>query len=369
VKFPFFDLRAADAPMRSELAEAMQRVLDGGWFVLGPELEAFETEFAAWCGAAHCVGVGNGLDALTLTLRALGVGPGDEVVVPAHTFIATWLAVSQAGATPVPADVDEATCNLDPAAFERAITPRTRAVVVVHLYGCPAEMAPITEIARRRGIRVVEDAAQAHGATLRGRRAGTLGDAAAFSFYPTKNLGALGDGGAVTTADPAVAERVRLLRNYGSRVKYRHETQGVNSRLDELQAALLRVKLRHLDAANARRRVLAARYLAGLADVRGLRLPATPADADPVWHLLTVRHEQRDALQSRLTAAGVGTLIHYPVPVHLSEAYASLGHRPGSFPVSERISRTVLSLPFGPYLTDADVAALTAAVRGAAQGL
>ncbi|MFM7102548.1 MAG: DegT/DnrJ/EryC1/StrS family aminotransferase, partial [Verrucomicrobiota bacterium] len=336
-------------------------------YVLGREVEAFEEEYAAYCGTRHCVGVGNCLDAMHLVLRAWDIGPGHEVLVPSNTYIATWLAVSQAGATPVPVEPDPQTYNLDPARLESALTPRTRAIAAVHLYGQTADLDPILALAEKHGLKVLEDAAQSQGARYRGRMAGSLGHAAGHSFYPTKNLGAFGDAGAVTTDDPVLADRVRVLRNYGSRQRYHNEVPGVNSRLDELQAALLRIKLRHLDAWNLRRKHLAGRYLADLsapgADPR-LVLPHVPAWADPVWHLFVIRHPRRDELQRHLAAAGIGTLIHYPVPPHRSGAYAGTpGGWPGGFPVAEHLAESVLSLPMGPHLPADQVAAVAAAVR------
>ncbi len=359
---PFLDLRAATAEIRAELDNAIGRVLASGWYVLGPEVEGFEREFAALVGTGHCVGVGNGLDAIELALRALGVNTGDEVIVPANTYIATWLAVTRLGALVVPVEPDPETYNLDPGRVEAAITPRTRAIVAVHLYGRPADMDPFLEIARTRGIKVVEDAAQAHGARYKGKPVGSLGDAAAWSFYPTKNLGALGDGGAVTTNDPDLADRVRALRNYGSRMKYVNEIRGVNSRLDELQAAVLRVKLPLLDDWNQRRRRVAARYLDGLRGT-ALRLPSTAPGVDPVWHLFVVKSDARDRLQEHLKENDVQTLIHYPIPPHLQAAYADLGYPVGAFPIAERIHRECLSLPIGPHLTDDQVADVINAVR------
>ncbi|HKR64756.1 MAG TPA: DegT/DnrJ/EryC1/StrS family aminotransferase, partial [Thermoanaerobaculia bacterium] len=286
---PFLDLAAAYDELRDELDAAALRVLHSGWYILGPEVEAFEHEFASYCGARHCVGVGNGLDALQLMLTAAGIGAGDEVIVPANTYIATWLAVSRAGATPVPVEPDAATHNLDPAGVEAAITARTKAILAVHLYGQPADMTSLSAIAKRHALLLFEDAAQAHGATWHGARAGSLADAAAFSFYPGKNLGALGDAGAVTTNDAALADRVRLLRNYGSRVKYEHEVQGGNSRLDAVQAALLRVKLKRLDEWNDRRRVIARRYSSELANC-----PHVLEGADPSWHLYVITSDRRD---------------------------------------------------------------------------
>ncbi len=361
---PFLDLAAPYEELRSGIDEAVQRVLSGGWYLLGGELRAFEEEYAAFCGARECIGVGNGLDALHLILRAMDIGPGDEVIVPSNTFIASWLAVSQTGATPVPVEPDPRTYNLDPARIEAAVTGRTRAIMAVHLYGQPADMDAIGQVAARHGLRVVEDAAQAQGARCRGRRAGALGDAAAWSFYPGKNLGALGDAGAVTTDDPELAERIRVLRNYGSRVKYVHEVEGVNSRLDEIQAAVLRVKLGRLDEWNARRRAVAEVYGAALAD-SGVVLPHVPEWAEPVWHLYVVRVSRRDALQRALAEQGIGTLVHYPTPPHLQGAYRSLGMGPGTFPVSEEIHREVLSLPIGPHLAVEDARFVADAVRAA----
>jgi len=360
---PFLDLKAAYAELAGELDEAARRVLASGHYILGPEVEAFEAEFAALCGARHCVGVADGLDALHLILRAMDVGPGDEVIVPSNTYVATWLAVSYAGATPVPVEPDPRTYNLDPGRLEEAVTPRTKVVMPVHLYGQPADMDPIGEVAARHGLRVVEDAAQAHGSRYKGRPAGSLGHAAGFSFYPGKNLGAMGDGGAVVTDDAALADRVRVLRNYGSRVKYYNEAKGFNSRLDELQAALLRVKLRRLGEWNDRRREAAALYARALDGVPGLGLPFVPEYADPVWHLFVVRHARRDALQRHLSAEGVGTLIHYPVPPHLQEAYAEMGLGPGSLPVAEAMAGEILSLPMGPHLSAEESGHVASRVR------
>ncbi|MEW5941125.1 MAG: DegT/DnrJ/EryC1/StrS family aminotransferase [Chloroflexota bacterium] len=348
---PFLDIRSSYLEFKSEFDAAVARVLDSGWYILGEEVDSFEREFAAYLGVKHCVGVGNGLEALHLILRAYDIGEGDEVIVPANTYIATWLAITYAGATPVPVEPVEATYNLDPARIESAVTPRTKAIMLVHLYGQPADMDPIREVAARRRLRVIEDAAQVHGATYKGRMAGALADAAGWSFYPGKNLGAMGDAGAVTTDDDNLADRVRVLRNYGSRVKYFNEVKGFNSRLDPMQAALLRVKLTHLAEWNARRKTLAGRYMEALTDVPELTLPHAPEWADPSWHLFVVRHPQRDALQKHLSAQGIGTLIHYPIPPHLSEAYREMGYKQGDFPITESIHQTVLSLPMGPHLS------------------
>lgn len=356
---PFLDLKAPHVELREEIDAAIARVLDSGWYILGPEVEAFEADYAAFCDAKHAVGVANGLDALHLALRAMDVGAGDEVIVPSNTYIATWLAVSQCGAVPVPVEPDPATHNIDPARIEAAITPRTKVILPVHLYGQPADMDPILDIARKHGLRVLEDGAQAHGARYKGKRLGAHGDAVAWSFYPGKNLGALGDGGAVTTDDDALADRLRVLRNYGSRVKYVNEVQGYNSRLDPLQAAVLRVKLAHLDAWNSRRAALGRIYLDGLRDT-GLVLPHVPDWAEPAWHLFVVRHAQRDGLQQRLTEAGIGSLIHYPIPPHKQQAYVAAGFDSDAFPLASRLADEVLSLPMGPHLAPEQAAAVVA---------
>jgi dTDP-4-amino-4,6-dideoxygalactose transaminase len=359
---PFLDLGATYRELKDEIDEAMARVLASGWYLLGSELEAFEQEYAQYVGAKHCIGVGNGLDALQLSLRTMDIGPGDEVIVPSNTYIATWLAVSQVGATIVPVEPVEQTYNIDPSLIEAAITDRTRAILPVHLYGQPVDIDPILEIANRRGLRVLDDAAQCHGASYKGARIGSFGDATAWSFYPTKNLGAYGDAGAVTTNDGAIAERLRLLRNYGQRERYVCEEQGYNSRLDEIRSAILRVKLRHLEEWTQRRKQIANEYLSAFAGLDVL-LPHTPTWADPVWHLFVVRHRQRDEFQRRLKAAGIGTIVHYPIPPHLQQAYAGLSFAPGDFPIAEAIHREVISLPLGPQLTNEQVSAVIQAVR------
>lgn len=351
MKVPFLDLQAPYVELRDELEAASRRVMQSGWFILANEVEAFEAEFANYCGAKYCIGVGNGLDALHLILRVMKIGAGDEVIVPANTFIATWLAVTYAGATPVPVEPQERTHNLDPARIEDAITPRTKAIIPVHLYGQPADMDAVNEVAKRNGLKVIEDAAQAHGAYYKDKRAGSLAHAAAFSFYPGKNLGALGDAGAVVTDDAELADQIRVLRNYGSHVKYEHEAKGFNSRLDEMQAALLRVKLAKLDEWNLRRQEVATVYLQQLEGVADLILPYVPEGIDPSWHLFVVRHGNRQKLQEHLTAAGIGTLIHYPRPPHLQKAYAENGYAANDFPLSRRMAEEVLSLPIGPHLT------------------
>ena len=358
---PFLDLRAPYHELRDEIDRAMRRVADSGWYLLGEELLAFEDAYARYVGTRHCVGVANGLDALYLSLLALDVGAGDEVLVPSNTYIATWLAVSMTGATPIPVEPDPRTCNIDPALLEDAITPRTKAILPVHLYGLPADMAPIHAVATRHGLAVLEDAAQAHGSRYQRRRAGSLGTIAGWSFYPGKNLGAFGDGGAVTTDDDRLADRVRVLRNYGSRTKYVNEVRGVNSRLDDLQAAILGVKLPRLDEWNARRRGVADRYASRLGDLP-LVLPVEPEGIESAWHLYVVRTVERDALRAHLASAGITTLIHYPIPPHRQQAYAALRYPEDAFPIARRIHDEALSLPIGPHLSGAEQDRVIAAV-------
>lgn len=352
MNIPFLDLGAAYKELKTETDAAIQRVLDSGWYVLGPEVEVFEAEWAEYCGASYAVGLANGLDALILALRALQVGPGDEVIVPSNTYIATWLAVSAVGANPVPVEPDAKTYNIDPALIEAAITSNTKVILPVHLYGQPADLDPILALANKHNIRVVEDAAQAHGARYKGRRIGAHGDVVCWSFYPGKNLGAFGDGGAITTSNADVADRIRVLRNYGSRVKYVNEVQGYNSRLDPMQAAVLRVKLKKLDEWNARRAAIAADYKIGLGGTT-LTMPHVPEWAEPVWHLFVVLNQHRDALQVALSIAKIGTLIHYPIPPHLQKACSHLGYVVGQLPIAERVATQCLSLPIGPHLSEA----------------
>lgn len=359
---PFLDLGAAYRELKAEIDAAIEAVLDSGWYILGPEVEAFEAEWAAYCNSEHAVGLGNGLDALILSLRALEVGPGDEVIVPSNTYIATWLAVSAVGATPVPVEPDPVTHNLDPARIELAISCRTKVILPVHLYGQPADLDPILGIARASGLSVIEDAAQAHGARYNGRRIGGHGDVVCWSFYPGKNLGALGDGGAVTTNRADLAERIRVLRNYGSREKYVNEIKGMNSRLDPIQAAILRVKLRYLDAWTQRRHAVARIYHEALADC-GLILPYVPHWADPSWHLYVVRSSDREGLQARLKDAAITTLIHYPIPPHMQGAYAEMRLAPDAFPLARQLAGEVLSLPMGPHLTTDQALEVAQAVR------
>jgi dTDP-4-amino-4,6-dideoxygalactose transaminase len=365
---PFVDFKAQVAALREELDAAIARVLDSGWFILGPEGEAFEKELADALGAREAVAVANGTEAIQLALQALGVGPGDEVLTSPLTAAFTALAILSAGARPVFADLDPVTLNVSPEAMRKAATPRTKALLPVHLYGHACDLDPLLELARERRIPLVEDACQAHAALYKGRPVGALSGVGALSFYPTKNLGAFGDGGAVLANDPQLAARLRMLRNGGQSDRYRHELPGLNSRLDELQAAILRVKLRHLAAATARRRSIAQIYLAGLADA-GVTLPVEQPYARAVYHLFVIRHPRRDALLAALRQRGVSTLIHYPIPLHLQPAFAALGGRAGDLPVAERAASEILSLPLFPEMEDAQAQAVCAAVREAAASL
>ncbi|HXG41167.1 MAG TPA: DegT/DnrJ/EryC1/StrS family aminotransferase [Dehalococcoidia bacterium] len=359
---PLVDLKRQHEMVAHEVQGRMEAVLSSMRFVLGPNLEELEERFARYCGVGHAIGVGSGTEALHLALKALGIGPGDEVVTVPFTFIATVEAIALCGARPVFVDVDPRTYTMDPALLPAAITPRTRAIVPVHLYGLPADMEGVMAVARRYGLAVVEDACQAHGAEFRGRKAGSLGHLAAFSFYCSKNLGAYGDAGMVVTDDPALAHRVRLLRNHGQAERYRHELLGTTSRLDELQAAVLLAKLPHLDEWNGARRARAEDYRRLLAGAPGLALPHEPAYALHVYHLFVVRHPRRDALAQHLAGMGIGTGIHYPLPAHLQPACAHLGYRAGDFPVSEGLAREVLSLPMFPHLTTEEVEYVATAI-------
>lgn len=352
MKVPFLDLHAAYSELRPQIDSAIKQVSESGWYVLGPDVETFERSFATYCDAAACLGVANGLDALHIGLRALGVGAGDEVIVPSNTYIATWLAATQAGATIVPVEPDPLTHNLDPAKIEAAITPRTKVILPVHLYGLPADMDPICALARKHGLAVLEDAAQAHGARYKGRRVGSHGDIVAWSYYPSKNLGAMGDAGGITLRDGVLVDRIKALRNYGSARRYVNDMLGMNSRLDPMQAAVLSVKLGHLDAWNQRRTETARHYLKHLAGFKGLMLPVEPSWGQSAWHLFVVRHPQRDQLQQALASKGVDTLIHYPIPPHRQQAYADLKWGAGAFPIAEQLASEVLSLPIGPHMTE-----------------
>jgi dTDP-4-amino-4,6-dideoxygalactose transaminase len=360
---PFFSLEPQHTPLRNEILDSIARVYDAQWYVLGEELRQFEQEYATFNQVAHAVGVASGLDALALALRAVNVGPGDEVIVPSNTYIATWLAVSQVGAIPVPVEPEIFTSNLDPARIVAALTPRTRAIMPVHLYGQPCRMLEIVAIAKQHSLLIIEDNAQAQGATFNGQLTGSFSAASGTSFYPTKNIGALGDAGAITTNDVEIADQLQRLRNYGSSKKYHHELLGYNSRLDELQAAILRVKLRYIDEWNNQRRQLAGWYNEYLAGLPGLRLPTVTAGAESVWHLYVVHTAQREALQHHLASQGIGTMIHYPIPPHLQPAYAYLGLVNGSLPIAEELAATCLSLPLWPGMTRKMVAVVARAIR------
>lgn len=353
MKIPYCSFLSMERELDTEIHEAFDRVLRKSWYIGGEEDKEFERRFAAYCGTEYCIGTGNGLDALTLILNAMGIETGDEVILPANTFIASALAVSRNGAKPVLVDVKEDTFTIDPETVEAAISDRTKAIMPVHLYGLACDMDPILQIAEKHNLKIVEDCAQAHGAKYKKRMVGTFGTAAGYSFYPGKNLGALGDAGAAVTNDPVLAERIRALGNYGSDHKYHHIYEGCNSRLDELQAAFLSVKLSHLDRMNAERRRIAKRYLAGIRNEKVI-LPAVPDYAEPVWHIFAIRCNERDRLEEYLNTKGIGTNRHYPVPVHLQECYQYLGYHEGNFTVAEAISRTELSIPLYYGLTDAE---------------
>lgn len=349
----FLDLKQINLQYKKELQEAFNRVLNSGWFILGEEVEAFENEFAEYCNIKHCIGVGNGLEALHLILRGYGIGEGDEVLVPSNTYIATWLAVSYAGAKPIPVEPDIRTYNIDPKLIEEKITDKTKAIIAVHLYGQPADMDPINEIAKKNDLKVIEDSAQAQGALYKGRKTGSLGDASGFSFYPGKNLGALGDAGAIITDDDELVKKIRILRNYGSEKKYYNNVKGFNSRLDELQAAFLRVKLKYLDKENEKRQQIANYYLENIKHPE-IILPSTSTFTSiSVWHQFVIRHSKRDKLQQYLADIGIQTMVHYPVSPHLQKAYKELKDR--SLPISEKIHNEVLSLPIDPILQKNDI--------------
>lgn len=361
-KIPFASFEVMHKEVEEELESAFKKVLDKEWFIQGEECEKFEEEFAEYCGAKYCVGCGNGLDALMLILKAYDIGPGDEVIVPSNTYIATALAVTYVGATPVFVEPVLETYNIDPSLIEEKITDRTKAVMAVHLYGQPADMDPITDIARRHNLKVIEDSAQSHGATYKGRKTGSLGDAAGFSFYPGKNLGALGDGGAVVTNDKAVADKVRALGNYGSDYKYHHIYKGNNSRLDEVQSAMLRVKLRKLDDWNADRVRIAGRYLEGIKNPKVI-LPTVQDGNTHVFHIFAVRTAERDSLEAFLDEKGIGCNKHYPIPIHRQEAYKELGLGEGALPIAEEISRTELSIPMYYGMTEEEIGAVIDAIN------
>ena len=365
----FFDFDRIHQDIAEELKEAASRVIDSGSYILGREVEHFEAEFASYCGTKHCIGVGNGLDALYLILRAYDIGPGDEVIVPAHTFIATWLAVSHAGATPVPVEPDIRTYNIDPTLIEEKITSKTKAIIAVHLYGLCADMNPISEIAARHGLKVIEDAAQAHGSTYCGKKAGNLGNAAGFSFYPTKNLGCLGDGGGITTSDDELAENLRILRNYGSEKKYHNIVKGYNSRLDEMQAAFLSVKLKHLDEWNRQKIAIAHNYSEYFSSIKDIIVPHEPIDNLCVFHQYVIRicNFNRDFLIKKFDESGVPTMIHYPISPHNSEAYHGYFSNKNNFPVTEKISNQTVSFPLYQNLSESDVLGIAESIQNLLQ--
>jgi dTDP-4-amino-4,6-dideoxygalactose transaminase len=354
MKVPFLELSGTYLELKSEIDSVTSEVLAAGWYILGKQVELFENEFAAYVGVKHCIGVANGLEALTLCLQAYGIGPGDEVIVPSNTYFATALAVSLVGANVRFVEPNPRTYNIDPTQLRDAITSRTAAIMPVHLYGLPADMDLINDIANANGLRVIEDAAQAHGAKYKGRRAGSLGHAAGFSFYPTKCLGAFGDGGAVTTNDDQLADKIRVLRNYGSRTKYIVEQKGLNSRLDELQAAILRVKLRYLDEWNERRRRIADLLSGALSQVSDICIPVEPVGLQSCWHLYVICTAAREQTQTALREKDIGTAVHYPIPPYRQNAYAELRLGKGRFPIADRLANQVLSLPMGPHLTTTD---------------
>lgn len=365
MKVPFLDLKSQHAPLRVEIDSAIQEVIEESAFAGGPYVARFEAEFAAYCDGPYAVGVGSGTEALWLSLLALGVGPGDEVITVPNTFMATAEAITYCGATPVFVDVDEVTYTMDSAALERAITPRTKVVIPVHLFGQPADMDPILDVARTHGLFVVEDACQAHGAEYKGRKVGTLGDAACFSFYPGKNLGALGEAGAVVTSNAALQEKIRILRDHGQARKYHHTMVGWNCRMDGIQAAVLRIKLRHLERGNRLRRLHAAHYDRALQNTAEVITPAQVASVLHVYHIYAIRVQDRDEVMRLLAQKGIGCAVHYPVPIHLQEAYCNLGYERGAFPVAERCAAAFLSLPIFPELTPMQVEMVVQAVKEA----
>lgn len=366
---PFLDLKQINLGFAQEFHKKLDEILTSGRLILGGEVEAFEKEFSSFCNSTYCVGVANGLDALHLTLAAWGIGEGDEVLVPSNTYIATWLAVSNTGARPIPVEPDLATYNIDPLKIEASITKNTKAIIPVHLYGQPANMSAINQIATKYNLKVLEDSAQAHGALYERKMAGSLGDASGFSFYPGKNLGALGDAGCITTSDPDLAEKLIYLRNYGSKVKYHNEFQGLNSRLDEVQAGFLRIKLIRLTQDNLQRSKIAQFYSEALENLSDITIPHIVSNTTSCWHLYVIRHKNRDQLQDELKKLGIETLIHYPIPPHLQPAYKNLGYSRGDFPIAELIHDQVLSLPIGPTLTNEQAATVVDKVRMAAKAL
>jgi dTDP-4-amino-4,6-dideoxygalactose transaminase len=355
MKVPFFSLEAVHQPLKHEFMEAFSRIVDDSSFILGKDVEQFESGFAAFCDSRFAIGVGNGLDALKIALKTLGIGPGDEVIVPAHTYIATWLAVSEVGAVPVPVDVCEDTMNINTAFIPEKISSKTKAIMPVHIYGLPCDMDAIMKMAKENNLYVVEDFAQAQGAAYKGKKAGSFGHINGCSFYPSKNIGAMGDAGAITTSDSELAQKAAMIRNYGSSQKYVHELEGINSRLDSFQAAVLNIKLPYLNKQNEERRNISAMYTSRLKEIKGIKLQIIPEDCESAYHLFTIRTERRDALKQYLQEHGVGSLIHYPIPPHLQSAYKHLNYQKGDFPVSEKIAQETLSLPLFTDLKKSDI--------------
>lgn len=368
MKIKFLDLKETYLELQDELNQAYQRVMTSGRYLLGEELQGFEKEFADYCQAKYCVGVGSGLDALHFILKAINIGNNDEVIVPANTYIATWLAVSYTGAKPIPVEADEDTYNINPDSIEQAITEKTKAIIAVHLYGQSADMDKINSIALKYNLKVIEDCAQAHGAKYKNKRVGSLGDAGGFSFYPGKNLGAFSDGGAVVTNNPEIAHRVKLLRNYGSEKKYFNEIKGFNSRLDEMQSAFLRIKLRYLDNWNNRRKNIANYYLENLKQLNNIKLPVILNYNNPAWHLFVIRNEKRDYLQQQLNKSGIDTIIHYPIPPHLSSAYQQ-EYQEYNFPLTEKIAQEIISLPISPHLSQKELEIITQTIDKIIKGI
>ncbi|PYL97371.1 MAG: erythromycin biosynthesis sensory transduction protein eryC1 [Verrucomicrobia bacterium] len=365
MRVPFLDLNSHHAALRSELDRAIREVIDSGAFAGGPFVEKFEADFASYCGCRYAIGVGSGTEALWLSLLAHGIGPGDEVITVSNTFMATAEAITYSGARPVFVDVNEATYTMDPAGLEEALSPRTKAIIPVHLFGQPADMDPILEFARNHNLSVIEDAAQAHGSKYGGRSAGTLGDAGCFSFYPSKNLGAFGEAGAIVTDNPRLQEKLRVLRDHGQVRKYHHRMVGWNCRMDGIQAAVLSVKLRHLESGNSRRRAHALQYNQALEEIEEIVTPSEALYSRHVYHVYAIRVEERDEIISFLNERGIQCGVHYPVPIHLQTAYQPLGYKTGSLPVSERIASELISLPMFPELTEAQIAAVALGLRGA----
>lgn len=354
MNIPFLDIKAGYIELKSELDAAVVKTLESGRYILGEEVESFEREFAAFCGAKYCVSVGNGLDALHLSLLALKVGPGDEVIVPSNTYIATWLAISQCGATPIPVEPDLITYNIDVKKIEQAVTSKTKGILPVHLFGNPVDIDSIVDIGNKYSIKILEDGAQAHGALYKNKKIGGHGNIVAWSFYPGKNLGAFGDGGAITTDNEDLAESIKALRNYGSKVKYVNDVRGFNSRLDPVQASVLRIKLRNLERWNSRRKCIADMYIKRINNKKIIK-PKIEEGSSSAWHLFVVQHENRNNFQKYLASKGIETLIHYPIPPHRQKAYSDFSFKDNNFPIADFLANSIISLPIGPHLDDQSI--------------